>query len=694
MLNDKVHSDWKRKFLCTGNLNHDKTQKPMARSSNEYSLKPSLKSLLFFLLYIIVFSSCEKDEPEASIVALQSADAGGTAISLVAPISENIPLDRPITLIFSAALEPTSVANSISLFDGDQLVTISTSLISNNRNIVIYPVGLLKNNTVYRIGISNSLKSANQSNFVGQEISFKTVFGGLQIVSLTIQDSEQTKTARTVNVPLDFSINIEFNAPVNRELFQSGVRLLGREVPNLQFTYTEADKNVAVSGLTPLQDLSKYTFELANTIKGVGGESYAGSSKIFYTRSRDNPFFPVISDEALLTKVQEQTFRYFWDFAHPNSGMARERNTSGNLVTVGGSGFGVMTILVGIERDFISRQQGVERLNQIVDFLVQADRFHGVWPHWLDGNTGKVIPFSEKDNGGDLVETAFMIQGLLTAKAYLNASNPLESAIINKITQLWHEVEWDWYTRGGQNILYWHWSPIFNWEMNLPIRGYNESLIVYVLAAASPTHPINPAVYHQGWANNGAMRNGNLFYQIPLPLGYDFGGPLFFSHYSFLGLDPRKLSDQYADYSLQNRNHSLINQAHAISNPLGFAGYSEDSWGFTASDNHLGYNAHSPTNDLGVITPTAALGSMPFTPVESMKALRFFYYKMGDRLWGQYGFYDAFNITEQWYADSFLAIDQGPIVIMIENHRTALLWDLFMKDTEVKAGLDRLNFTY
>jgi hypothetical protein len=353
-----------------------------------------------------------------------------------------------------------------------------------------------------------------------------------------------------------------------------------------------------------------------------------------------------------------------------------------------------MAILVGIERGFITRQQGLERLVKIIDFLGQADRFHGAWAHWMDGNTGDVIPFSAKDNGGDLVETALLVQGLLTVKAYLNTDDPNEDSLAEKIDLLWRGVEWDWYTRGAQDILYWHWSPEFGWDMNLPIRGYNEALIVYVLAASSPTHPISKSVYEKGWANNGAMRNGNQFFQIPLPLGYDFGGPLFFAHYSFLGLDPRNLSDQYANYWTQNVNHSRINQAHAISNPLGFAGYSEASWGLTASDNHLGYNAHSPTNDLGVISPTAALSSFPYTPEESMKALNFFYYKMGEKLWGQYGFYDAFNITEQWYADSYLAIDQGPIIIMIENHRSGLLWDLFMKDQEVKEGLKKLGFSH
>jgi hypothetical protein len=395
----------------------------------------------------------------------------------------------------------------------------------------------------------------------------------------------------------------------------------------------------------------------------------------------------------LLTKVQQQTFKYFWDFAHPTSGLSRERNTSGDVVTIGGSGFGVMTLPVGIERGFISRAEGVARLSTIVDFLTTADRFHGVWPHWMDGITGKTKPFSAKDNGGDIVETAFMIQGLLTVKQYLSPDNVTENAIIQKINTLWEAVEWDWYTQ-NENSITWHWSPDYGFEMNMKVRGWNEALIVYVLAASSPTHPITKEVYQQGWAGSGSMLNGKSFYDISLPLGNDYGGPLFFAHYSFLGLDPRKLNDSYANYWEQLRAHTLINRAYCIANPKGYVGYSGDCWGLTASDNYKGYSAHSPTNDKGVITPTAALSSMPYAPEESMAALKHFYYLLGNRLWGEYGFYDAFSISNSWVASSYLAIDQGPVILMIENHRTALLWNLFMKDPDVQLGLTKLSFNY
>jgi len=401
-----------------------------------------------------------------------------------------------------------------------------------------------------------------------------------------------------------------------------------------------------------------------------------------------------LTDEKLLDLVQHQTFKYFYDFGDPVSGMARERNSSLDTVTTGGTGFGLMTMLVGMERGFITRQEGIDRIEQIVDFLENADRFHGAWPHWLSGSTGKVIPFSEKDNGADLVETAYLVQGMLSVREYLKDSNPKEVELKARIDTLWQEVEWNWFTRGGEKVLYWHWSPEYEWEMNHEIRGYNETLITYVLAASSPTFPIDSMVYHEGYARNGDIANGKEYYGIKLPLGEEMGGPLFFVQYSFLGLDPRNLEDRYANYWEQNVNQTLINRQYCIENPKNYEGYSADCWGLTASDNQDFYSAHSPSNDLGVITPTAAISSMPYTPEYSQQAMRYFFYELGDKLWGVYGFHDAFNMTKKWWADSYLAIDQGPIVIMIENYRSGLLWRLFMSAPEVAQGLHKLGFSF
>jgi hypothetical protein len=411
------------------------------------------------------------------------------------------------------------------------------------------------------------------------------------------------------------------------------------------------------------------------------------------------------SQDSLMTLVQKATFNYFWNGAEPVSGMARERyhadeeypEKDKHIVTTGGTGFGVMAILVGIERGFISREEGYERLSKIVDFLEKADRFHGVWPHWLNGETGEVKPFSPKDNGADLVETSFLVQGLITVRQYFADGNAQEQALAAKIDKLWQEVEWDWFQKSGENVLYWHWSPNNGWEMNHQIRGYNECLITYVLAAASPTHSVPAEVYHQGWARGGEITGGPEKYGYSLALQHngapEYGGPLFWAHYSYLGLDPRNLKDQYADYWEHNKNHSLINYEYCVRNPKEWEGYGPDSWGLTASYSPDGYSAHMPSNDLGVITPTAALSSFPYTPEQSMRAMEHFYNDLGDKIWGEYGFYDAFSESKDWYPQRYLAIDQGPIVVMMENHRSGLLWDLFMSAPEVQQGLDKLGFT-
>ncbi len=405
-----------------------------------------------------------------------------------------------------------------------------------------------------------------------------------------------------------------------------------------------------------------------------------------------------LSDSALLDIVQKQTFRYFWDFAHPVSGMARERSNEnfgyGNEVTTtGGTGFGIMSVIVATERKWITRDTAAKFLLKLVNFLLKSDSYHGAFPHWLNGSTGKTIPFSRKDDGGDLVETSYLFQGLLCAREYFNDPNSkTERELRGRIGWMWEGIEWNWYTQGGQEVLYWHWSPNNGWAMNFPVRGFNECLIMYILAASGERYPVPSAVYHRGWAESNFFKNGKTYYGYELPLGFDYGGPLFFSQYSFLGLDPRGLKDQYADYWKQNQNHTLINYAYCVDNPKEFKGYGENCWGLTAGDTYDGYNAYSPTNDAGTITPTAALSAFPYAPEKSMKALKHFYFDLGDKLWSEYGFIDGFNETKNWYAQSHLAIDQGPIIVMIENYRSGLLWKLFMNCPEIKMGLKKLDF--
>lgn len=651
--------------------------------------------LVCFLGSALLFPGCKEDERVAD-VELMDVFVGSDKLDISGALNLNIPVTATFTLSFSVPVNPTSATSAIQLTTDAGAVTVTLNFLSENKIVLLQPAGGLTLSTAYKLIITDQLQGVNGAGFTTREVNFKTTPGNLQVVQTRI-NSETLTTTRVTDVPVEaLQIEYDFSVPLNPATVNNSVfKVLGPSVVIISTQLLNENKTVRLTTTSTLQYLGKYTASVSNALKGAEDQSYAGIQRNFYTVVDETPKFPVISDDALLTKVQEQTFKYFWDFAHPASGMARERNTSGDLVTSGGSGFGLMSIIVGIERGFISRTQGVERIDKILDFLETADRFHGAWSHWINGNTGDVIPFSANDNGGDIVETSFLIQGLITVRQYLNNANATENQLIGRINSLYQGVEWDWYRRENQNVIYWHWSPDKAWAMNHHVRGWNEALMVYVLAASSPTHTIPKIVYDNGWANNGGMVNGNSYEGITLPLGFAYGGPLFLSQYSFLGLDPRGLADGYcSDYFNQNRNHSLINYKYCIRNPLNFVSYSSSNWGLTASDNHLGYNAHSPTNDLGVITPTAALSAFPFTPVESMAALKFFYYTMGDKLWGQYGFYDAFNITENWYAGSYLAIDQGPIIIMIENYRTGLLWNLFMSAPEIQTGLTKLGFTY
>lgn len=403
-------------------------------------------------------------------------------------------------------------------------------------------------------------------------------------------------------------------------------------------------------------------------------------------------------DETLMEATARAAAGYVTRFAHPETGMARERSGGAfgydvmNTVTTGGTGFGIMAILSAMHRGWVPRAEGEAQIARIADFLAQADRFEGVWPHFLDARTARTIPFAPKDDGGDLVETAFLAMGLLSARQAL-APSPLAE----RLDALWRGIDWHAHVRapeapGGEGLM-WHRSPRHPWtEKSLPITGWNEALVVYLLAAASPTRPAPARLYHACWARGGAMVNGRAFHGIRLPVGPDKGGPMFLSQYSFMGLDPVGLVDAYADYGEQTRAHAAINRAHCVENPHGHAGYGPDCWGLTASDDPDGYAAHEPHHDNGTISPTAAVASIPFAPEAGLAALRHFVVDRGEALWGPFGLADAFNPGRDWVAPATLAIDQAPIAVMIENHRSGLLWSLFMGAPEVRAGLQALGF--
>ncbi len=646
----------------------------------------------WFVILLLLAGSCDRNDQggDPGLVQLVRARIGTEYLDLNRVVPD-IAVDKNAVIEFSNVLDTASARKSILLKKGGiTAVSASVSFMDDNRTVVLQPSGNLDHFAEYTLEITTSLRGANRETFPGVSYIFKTVNGKMVITSVTVNGQNFMPPATPMQISrTDVYVIVDFSEPLDPADYQGYFFF---QAP-VQYVLSESNRRVTVTTTAVLDYYQKYSFTVTTGLKGVNGYTFDGFSNSFYTDLDPDPKFPIISDDDLLEMVQCQTFKYFYDFAHPSAGLARERNTSGDVVTTGGSGFGIMALVVAMERGFITRAEGLAHMDKMLDFLETCDRYHGVWPHWLNGSTGRIVPFSEKDNGGDLVESSFLIQGLITFRQYLDPGIAAEQQLVERINALWQAVEYDFFTQ-GQNALYWHWSPDYGFQMNMVLRGYNETLICYVLGAGSPTHTISRDTYRYGYMNDGAILNGNSYYGITLPMGWAYGGPLFFTHYSFLGLDPRKLEDSYVNYLEQNIAHSLINWKHCETNPFSYVGYSNECWGLTASDNHEGYSAHSPTNDLGVITPTAAISSLPYTPEQSLDAIRHFYYILGDRLWGEYGFYDAFNVTEGWWATSYLAIDQGPIICMIENYRTGLLWDLFMSAPEVRAGLDKLGFTY
>ncbi len=419
-----------------------------------------------------------------------------------------------------------------------------------------------------------------------------------------------------------------------------------------------------------------------------------------------------MNDEELMTMVQEASFRYYWEAAEPNSGLAME-NIHGrhHMIASGASGFGIMALLVGTERKFITRQQSVDRFVRIVNFLQKAETFHGAYPHFIDGLTGKVVPFfGSKDNGADLVETSFLMQGLLAARQYFSGKDANETLIRNTIDQIWQRVEWSWFTQyPDSKFLYWHWSPDQEWVINHNLIGWNETMVTYLLAIASPTYAVPASMYYSGWANqdstgqryrsswgqtaDGSMySNGKTYDGVKLDVGVSNGGPLFFTHYSYLSYDPHAINDKYTNYFINNQNIARINYNYCVENPLQIKGYGDSAWGLTASDGPFSYSADEPVKwqDHSKITPTGAISSFPYLPAEAMRALKNYYFNYGKLIWGEYGFKDSFSPEMNWCSEIYMGLNQAPMTVMIENYRTGLIWKLFMSSPEVKEGLAKL----
>ncbi|MEQ7873956.1 glucoamylase family protein [Sphingomonas sp. ASV193] len=416
-----------------------------------------------------------------------------------------------------------------------------------------------------------------------------------------------------------------------------------------------------------------------------------------------------MSDDELLTMVQDASFHYYWDAAEPNSGMTLESQPGNDdMIALGASGFGVMATIVAADRGFVPREAAVERMLKITRFLERADRFHGAWGHFISGKTGHVIPhFQIYDDGADLVETSFMIQGLLAARGYYTRDTPAERELRARITRLWQGVDWDWFrATPKRDALYWHWSPDYGWAIHFRLEGWNEVMITYLLAIASPTHPMPASIYYSGYTRAGGSEpygvprtyfgiTTNQSYYPPTATSPGSTGPLFFTHYSYMGYDPRGVRDRYGDYFESNRALAQISQAYSIANPGKYNGYGANSWGLTAVDGpDETYHEYKPfLEDDGTIAPTGAVASYAYTPDASLAAIRHWYRDLGDRLWGIYGFPDAFNQQQDWVSGITMGLNQAPQTVMIENGRTGLVWRSFMANPEIRQMQRKIGLT-
>ncbi len=542
-----------------------------------------IRTLLFLAALTLLFSC--KDEPDPTgTIQLASVKIGDITLDLAGD-NPGMPVDQNILVQFNNPVDSASALENIALFNGVAFTVVEMTFSGDKKNITLKPAETLQYSQAYLLQIGPGLEGASKETFPGLSVNFETAAGKLKTETVLLNGLNFKQVAPPRDVSRSpMTLEITFS----HELDPTNYSPYFTFFPPFPFDIglSPDQKKVTITAQNPLEGYTRFYFSVNPGLESIQGFDFDGFYNSFYTELDTTLKFPLVSDDELLDIIQRQTFRYFYDFAHPASGMARERNTSGDIVTTGGSGFGLMALVVGMERQYITRSQGLDHLEKILSFLESCDRFHGAWPHWLNGTTGKTHPFSTEDDGADLVETGFMVQGLYTIRQYLSPLIPEEAALIGRISDLVNAVEWDWFTRDGQDVLYWHWSPNYGWAMNMRIEGYNETLICYVLAAASPTHSIPASAYHSGYARNGAIANGNSYYGIPLPLGWAYGGPLFFTHYSHLGLDPRGLSDAYADYWEQGRNMSLINRAYCIDNPKNFVGYSEDCWGLHTGGKH------------------------------------------------------------------------------------------------------------
>jgi len=405
-----------------------------------------------------------------------------------------------------------------------------------------------------------------------------------------------------------------------------------------------------------------------------------------FEQQNENSYDPAYIKN-VMDEQEQKVVNLFFQGAEPNSGMAYNDPSRKSVMATGATGFGIMTLIAGVERGWISREDAANHIVKIVRFLKKAERYEGAWAHWYNVK-GEIVPFGNQNDAGEIIETTFMMGGLLTACEYFNGSSEAEKEIRTTTNEFWNTINWSHFVKDGK--FYWIWHRDTG-KYELPISGWNETLLAYILAMAAPAgHDVPVSVYKSCWqGSKNFYHAGREYYGYPLPLGGNYGEALFLAHYSMFGMDPRKMEDSYCFYWQQNQNHTMINRHYCINEAPEEYAYDANNWGLTACagcGSHPDYVARQPQNDDGVISPAAALGSFPYTPFYSTQVMLNLKSKY-PAINGKYGFYASYCPAEKATAKNYLSMEQAPIAIMMENYRSGLLWSLLMKNEHVQRGL-------
>lgn len=407
--------------------------------------------------------------------------------------------------------------------------------------------------------------------------------------------------------------------------------------------------------------------------------------------ANDNTYSPA-KVRFILDSQQKKMIDFFMSGADQTSGMCLNSSQWGGTMTTGATGMGFMNIITGVERGWISREEGLDQILKVVKFLDKADRYHGSWSHWY-GTDGKTKPFGNQIVAGEIVETAFVMTGLIAAKEYFNGSDTKEVELRNYVDKFWNEIDWSNFVHNDKLYWIWHSDKAGDKAYEHALTGWNETLIVYILALAAPEgHNISPDVYQKCWQSNGGIyRENQKVYGYEQPLGRPANMEgLFLAQYSFLGLDPRHMADQYINYWNHVTAYTMINRHYCVYEAPESHGYSETDWGITACEGAgpaTEYKGRTPSNDDGVLCTSASVSSFPYTPFYCAQVLLNL-----NQNWsfmnGKYGFKTSYHPASGKASSYYLGMEHAPQAVMIENYRSGLLWNLVMRNGHIKKGFE------